>query len=208
MAVSIEIRVEGKAGAFLAKLHEQLGGAGRKNLEESAAKSVAALVQKHLFALGNDRHDTAKKLGAKPTNVIGSTAENVSVRQDDNTTAVVVPHRMFRRAFQNVTIAPRIAKALAIPVAGAAYDKAPRSFSDLFIWKRKRGTDGDDDSGNAFLARRNGDALQLLYLLYKGRITQKQDRSLLPDADELAQAAKSGISAEIRRIRARNGGAA
>ena len=211
MAVSIETRMEGKAGEFLAKLHEQLGDAGRKKIDESAAKSVAALVQKHLFALGNDRHDTAKKLGAQPTNVIGRTAENVSVRQDDNTTAVVVPHPMFRRAFRDVTIAPRTAKALAIPVAGEAYDKAPRSFAELFVWSRKRKTDGQDDKGAAFLARRKGDALQLMYLLRKGRIEQKQDRSLLPGDAEMAKAAKSGISALVRRIIAKSkqsGGAA
>lgn len=203
MAVSIETRVEGKAGEFLTKLHEQLGDAGRKKMEEAAAKSVAALVQKHLFALGNDRHDTAKKLGAQPTNIIGRTAEGISVRQDGPDTFVVVPHRMFRRAFQNVEIAPRTAKALAIPVAGEAYDKAPRSFSDLFVWKSKK--------GNKFLARRNADALQLMYLLRQERLTQKQDRSLLPTDDELAKAGKSGVSALIRRILAKSrkeGGAA
>lgn len=208
MPVTIETRMEGKAGEFLAKLQEQLGDAGRKKIDESAAKSVAALVRNHLFALGTDRHDTAKKLGAQPTNIIGRTAEGVSVRQDGPDTFVVVPHRMFRRAFQNVEIAPRTAKALAIPVAGEAYDKAPRSFSDLFVWSRKRGTDGEDDKGAAFLARRKGNALQLMYLLRQGRIRQKQDPTLLPTRDEQSQAAKSGIDALIRRILARKGGAA
>ena len=208
MPVTIETRMEGKAGEFLAWLQAQLGDAGRKRLDGAAAKSVAALVQRHLARLGGERHATAEKFGVTPTNIIRRTAENVSVRQDDNTTAVVVPHRMFRRAFGDVTIAPRTAKALAIPVAGEAYDKAPRSFAELFVWSRKRKTDGQDDKGAAFLARRKGDALQLMYLLRKGRIEQKQDRSLLPGDDEMAKAAKSGISAEIRRILARKGGAA
>lgn len=208
MPVTIETRMEGKTGEFLAKLHEELGDAGRKKIDEAAAKSVAALVRNHLFALGTDRHDTAKKLGAQPTNIIGRTAKGVSVRQDGPDTFVVVPHRMFRRAFQNVEIAPRTAKALAIPVAGEAYDKAPRSFSDLFVWSRKRGTEGEDDKGAAFLARRKGDALQLMYLLRQGRIRQKQDPTLLPTRDEQSQAAKSGIDALIRRILSRKGGAA
>ncbi len=211
MAISIETRVEGKAGEFLTRFQSQFGEAGRRKIEASAAKSVAALVQRHLFRLHSERHATAKKLGATPTNVIGSTAENVSVRQNDNTTAVVIPHRMFRRAFGDVTIAPRTAKALAIPVAAEAYDKAPRSFSDLFVWSRKRKTEGKDDKGAAFLARRNGDALQLMYILRRGRLTQKQDRSLLPTDDELAKAGKSGVSALIQRILAKSrkeGGAA
>lgn len=208
MAVGIHIQIDGKAGELLAHFQSELGDAGRKKMYASAARSVAALVQRHLFALDQERHATAEKLGVKPTNIIGRTAEGVSVRQDGPDTFVVVPHRMFRRAFQNVEIAPRTAKALAIPVAGEAYDKAPRSFSDLFVWSRKRGTDGEDDKGAAFLARRKGDALQLMYLLRQGRIRQKQDRSLLPGDEEMSKAAKSGISAEIRRILARKGGAA
>lgn len=209
MAASIETRMEGKAGEFLERLQAQLGEAGRRKMEAAAAKSVAALVQRHLFRLGQERHATAQKLGATPTNVIGRTAEGVSVRQDGADTFVVVPHPMFRRAFRNVEIAPRTAKALAIPVAGEAYDKAPRSFAELFVWSRKRGTEGKDDKGAAFLARRKGDALQLMYLLRKGRIKQKQDPSLLPDGDAQAKAAKSGLSALIRRIVAqRKGGAA
>lgn len=211
MAVRIETKMEVKAGEFQAKLQEQLGDAGRKKLDGAAAKSVADLVRRHLSVLVQERHETAKKLGATPTNIIGRTAEGVSVRQEDADTFVVVPHKMFRRAFQDVTIAPRNAKALAIPVAGEAYDKAPRSFAELFVWSRKRKTNGPDDKGAAFLARRKGDALQLLFLLWRGRLTQEQDRSLLPADDELAKAAKRGISAEIQRIRAKSrkeGGAA
>lgn len=211
MAVLIETRMEGKTGEFLARLQTQLGQAGRKKLEEAAAKSVAALVRRHLSALGVNRHATAKRLDAQPTNIIGRTAEAVSVRQNGPDTFVAVPHPMFRRAFRDVSIAPRTAKALAIPVAGEAYDKAPRSFADLFVWSRKRKTDGPDDKGAAFLARRKGDALQLMYLLRRGRVEQKQDRSLLPSDEELSKAAKSGISALVRRIVAKNrqsGGAA
>lgn len=204
MAVRIETKMEGKAGEFLARLQAQLGDAGRKKLDGAAAKSVASLVRRHLSALGQNRHATAKKLGATPTNIIGRTAEDVSARQEDADTFVVVPHPMFWRAFRDVEIAPRNAKALAIPVAGEAYDKAPRSFADLFVWSRKRKTNGPDDKGAAFLARRKGDALQLLFLLWRGRLTQEQDRSLLPSDEELAKAAKSGIAAEIRRIRAKS----
>lgn len=196
MSVGIHIRIDGTAGELLDRLLAQLGDAGKRTMEEAAAKSVAAMVRKHLFALGNTRHATAGKLGAAPTNVIGRTAENVAVRQGDGGTEVVVPHPLFWRAFGDVAIRPKNAKALAIPVSGAAYDKAPRSFTDLFVWKSKK--------GNKFLARRNGERLSLLYLLKDG-VTQRKDPSLLPTMDELSEAGKQGIAGLIHRIIARQG---
>ena len=208
MTVRIETKLEGKAAEYLARLQARLGEKSRKTLDGAAAKSVAALVTRHLARLGNERHATAQKFGAKPTNIIKRKAEEVSVRQDAGGTFVVVPHPLFRRAFRDVEIAPRTAKALAIPVAGEAYDKAPRSFAELFVWKRKKGAEGKDDKGAAFLARKKGDALQLLYLLRQGRIKQTQDPTLLPEAEEQAKAARSGLSALIRRIAAQGKGGA
>lgn len=200
MQTTIEFNIEDKATPFLAKLLDRLGDAGRRKLEEQAAGRIVAAIRSHLFDLGNRRHATADSLGARPTNIIGRTAEGVSQRVGPDGVEVVIPHPLFRRAFRDVEIAPRNAKALAIPMSAAAYDKAPRSFSDLFVWKRKKGADGAADTGNAFLARKNGDTLQLLYLLYKGRITQQQDRSLLPDDATLAAEGKKGISDYIADI--------
>jgi hypothetical protein len=199
MSVGLDIKLEGKAGEYLAQLLARLGSAGRRTLEGAAARSVADSVRRYLFALGTSRHTTARRLGATPTNVIGRTAENVAVRQGGEGTEVVVPHPMFRRAYRDILIRPQRAKALAIPVSGEAYDKAPRSFADLFVWKSKK--------GNKFLARRNGKRLTLVYLLKEG-VTQPKDPSLLPTTAELSAAAKRGLAAMIRRIATRQGGAA
>lgn len=199
MSVALDVKIEGKAGEYLAQLMARLGTAERRRLEGSAARSVADTVRRHLAALGTSRHTTARRLGATPTNVIARTAENVAVRQGGEGTEVVVPHPMFRRAFRNIAIRPQRAKALAIPVSGEAYDKAPRSFADLFVWKSKK--------GNKFLARRNGKRLTLVYLLKEG-VNQPKDPSLLPTTAELTAAAKRGLADMIRRIAARQGGAA
>lgn len=209
MTVRIETKIEGRAAEFLARLQAQLGEAGRKKLEAAAAKPVAALVQRHLFALGQERHATAKGLGATPSNVIGRTAEGVAVRRKEGGTFVAIPHPLFRRAVRDVEIAPRTAKALAIPVAAAAYDKAPRSFAELFVWRKDR---TKDDKGAAFLARTKGKGknqkLELLFLLHRGRILQKRDPSLLPTGEDMAKAGRSGLRELVRRILARKGGAA
>lgn len=199
MSMNLDIKLEGKAGEYLAKLLARLGAAGRRTLEGAAARPVADAVRRHLFALGTSRHATAQKLGATPTNIIGRTAENVAVRQGGEGTQVVVPHPMFRRAYHDIVIRPVRAKALAIPVSGEAYGKAPRSFANLFVWKSKK--------GNKFLARRDGKELSLVYLL-KEAVSQPKDPSLLPTEAELWSAAKRGLAAEIRRIAARQGGAA
>lgn len=196
MAVGIAIKMDGKAGELLELLLERLGETGRRELERAAAKSVADTVRRHLFALGGSRHATAGKLGAAPTNVIGRTAENVAVRQDGGGTEVVVPHPLFWRAFGDVSIRPKKAKALAIPVSAAAYDKSPRSFADLFVWKSKKG--GKDDKGAAFLARLKGKKLELMYLLRRGSVTQPKDPSLLPTTDDLTAAGKRGVEELIR----------
>lgn len=199
MSVALDVKIEGKAGEYLAQLMARLGTAERRRLEGSAARSVADTVRRHLAALGTSRHATARRLGATPTNVIARTAENVAVRQGGEGTEVVVPHPMFRRAFRNIAIRPQRAKALAIPVSGEAYDKAPRSFADLFVWKSKK--------GNKFLARRDGQRLSLVYLL-KDAVTQPKDPTLLPTTAELSAAAKRGLADMIRRIASRQGGAA
>lgn len=208
MSVGLDIKLEGTAGEYLAKLLARLGAAGRRTLEGAAARPVADAVRRHLFALGTSRHATARKLGATPTNIIGRTAENVAVRQGGEGTQVVVPHPMFRRAYHDIVIRPVRAKALAIPVSGEAYDKAPRSFAGLFVWKVSRGEAGDGDKGAAYLARRSGEKLELMYMLRRGSLTQPKDPTLLPTTAELSAAAKRGLADMIRRIASRQGGAA
>lgn len=191
----VEVKSEDRATPLLEQLTRQLGEAWRGKIAAAAARGVQDTVRTHLSGLGTGRHATAEKLGAHPTNAIRRAAEGMSVRQEGATAAVVIPSPIFWRAFRDVQIEPRNAKALAIPVAAAAYDKAPRSFPDLFVWSRHRKTDGPDDKGAAFLARRKGEGLQLLYLLWRGRIVQRQDRSLLPDDAQLADAGRKGVSA-------------
>lgn len=198
---TIEVKAEDMATPLLEQLARRLGDDGRGKIAAAAAGEVKAAVQSHLFALGEWRHATAEKLGAHPTDIAGRVAEGVTVRQEGAEAAVVVPHPMFRRAFGDTAIAPRNAKSLAIPVAAASYGKAPRSFANLFVWKSKK--------GNKFLARRKGKekGLQLLYLLWRDRIVQRQDRSLLPDDAQLAAAGRKGASALLEDILARRAAA-
>lgn len=198
-------QIEYKPTPVLARIAAALDAAGRRKLEMEGARHAARAVQKWLLALSATRHATAERLGATPTEIIGRTRSGVKPEERDGAAVVVVPHPLFRRAFQDVAIAPDKQEALAIPVHKAAYGKSAKSFGKdyFFIWRRKKGTDGPKDKGAAFLARSEGKRpakLVLYYLLYRGTITQKQDPTLLPPMEQTAQAARKGIDALLRLI--------
>ena len=195
-------QVEYKPTPILAKIAERLNDKGRHALEKAGARAASVSVQKWLRALAQTRHATARALGATPTQIIGRTASGVKAEARDGAAVVVVPHPLFRRAFQDVAIAPQKAEALAIPVLKAAYGKSPRSFGNdhFFVWKKDKKGGG---KGAAFLARSEGKRpakLVLYYLLYRGTITQKQDETLLPPMEETAEAARTGVAEALQTI--------
>lgn len=199
------IRIEYRPTPILSRIAAALDAAGRRKLEMEGAREASRAVRKWLLALSATRHATARELGATPTQVIGRTRSGVKPEERDGAAVVVVPHPLFRRAFQDVQIAPDKQEALAIPVLKAAYGKSPKSFDSdhFFIWRRQKGTDGAKDKGAAFLARSEGKRpakLVLYYLLYRGTITQKQDPSLLPPMEQTAEAARKGVKRALRRI--------
>lgn len=208
--MAVTFKVEYKPTPVLDRLIASLGPEDRKKLDKAGAKSVVRNVHRYLRDLSGSRHKTANELGAAPTNVIGRTAAVVHAEEREDGCYVVVPHPLFRRAFRDVEIAPRTARALAIPVNKASYGKPPRSMSGLFIWSRRR-KDGPADKGSAFLARSVGRGktkrLELLYLLYRGRVLQRQDPTLLPSAGETGAAAMQGITrllnSKLRSVKAK-----
>ena len=83
------------------------------------------------------------------------------------------------RAYKDIDIYPKIAKALTIPMHQAAYGKSARSFDDLFVVKK---------NDKAFLAQGLADgSLQFMYLLCK-HVHQNRDSSILPSDDTYAKA--------------------
>lgn len=198
--MAVTFQVEYKPTPVLDRLLRSMSEEARAKLAEAGAAEAAKTTQKYLRTLAGSRHATAGKLGAAPTQVIGRAAAGTTSRGD----CVVVPHPLFRRAFGDVTIAPRTARALAIPMHRDAYGRGPRTMSGLFVWSRKRKTLGPADKGTAFLARARGKGknahLELIYLLYRGRILQRQDRTLLPSDEETAAAAMKGISTRLNSI--------
>ena len=202
MAVSVAI--EYKPTPVLDRILAKMGPEGRKKLEAAGAENAAATTRSWLLRLARDRHASAQALGATPTGIVRRVATETRWEERQGSNYVVVPHPMFRRAFRDVTVEPQKAGALAIPMAKESYGRLPRTMGELFVWRRKKGADGRDDKGAAFLARTKGKGknqrLELLFLLYRGRILQKQDPSLLPEPATMAQAAMKGVARRLQAV--------
>lgn len=199
--MGVTVAIEYKPTPVLDRLLSHLGEQGRKTLEAAGAENAAATTRSWLLQLAADRHRTAEKLEARPTGIIRRTAVDTRAEERDGAQVVVVPHPLFRRAFRDVEIAPRSAQALAIPVAKASYGRLPRTMGEMFVWRKDR---TKEDKGTAFLARTKGKGknqkLELLFLLYRGRISQKQDPSLLPGKATLGEAAMKGVKRRLGAI--------
>lgn len=198
--VDIRFIFQETAIRHLRKIQNAFSEKGLKQISRRAALPVQKQVRDHIGKLAGSRHSTAERLGAKPSNVLNRVHSGVHITDiDDGFAAVSIPHKMFRRAFRDIEITPDNAKALAIPIHAAAYNKAPLTFSELFVWRNKKNGGGNV----AFLARNVGKGskkrLELLYVL-KSSVRQKQDRSMLPDDASLQETARQGVSEYLAAI--------
>lgn len=164
-----------------------LGGAGRTEILRASGTEVQRVTVDYIARLAATRHETASRLGAAPTNHFAQAAEKVAspaaLEADADAATLTISHPGFSRAFRNVVIAPRSAKALAIPVHAISYGKRAAELWDrlsLFIPKGKR-----------VIAATLGGVVTPLYILCKS-VTQKQDRTLLPADEEFRAAAALG----------------
>jgi len=177
-----------KLGNWISKV----GGAGRRLLFSAAANAVSILVRAHLSRLGSWKHATADRLHAAPTGFLQKAARGTVHTAHENYGEVVIPAPL-GRAFHDVEIRPREARALTLPASAEAYGKRAGTLAALGwkIWRPK---------GKDFLMGSiHGEDPKVLYWL-KQSVRQKQDRELLPSDTKIQVAASGAIMAEIRRI--------
>lgn len=92
------------------------------------------------------------------------------------------------RAYHDVTIKPRLRKALTIPMHRSSYGKRAADFTDLFVMKKK--------NGKSFLVQSKGGNLVFLFYLAKSAF-QKQDTRLMPSDETLADNVSSRVFAYL-----------
>lgn len=139
-------------------------------LKQKSGKTIGAAmlwnVKNHFKTIypGSTHYSPDKVLNGKSKNNVGE---------------IIVDVPGVTRAYHDITIKPKRAKALTIPIHRSAYGFKAKHFTDLFAIKRK--------DGKSFLARSLADgSLVFMYVLAKSAF-QKQDKRLMPSDETLAE---------------------
>lgn len=171
---------------------------GRRQLFSVAANAVRILVRSHLFRIAPRHHISAHRLGATPTGHIEKGARATQFTASTNGAEVIIPIAGLSRAFRPLTITPRTANALTLPVSSHSYGKR---VGDLRTngWNIFRPKGKDTLWGKL----QDEDDAVPLYVLKK-RVQLKQDRSLLPSDAELGGTASKAMLDYIRRTTRRS----
>lgn len=182
----------GGGAAFLERLFAGLQDPAKKQgVNRAIATRMEQLSREYLRREAPGRHDTAQRLGARPTGHLEKAAQRFESRATAEAAIVSFPRNTgLSRAFHRLHIEPRPPrKYLTIPVHPEAYGRRAREFDELFALNV-------GPRGTLVLARRleGRGILETMYVLVKSA-TIKQDRTLLPSDQQYAQAALGGVKA-------------
>lgn len=169
---------------------------GRRLLFSVAANAVRILVRNHLSRIAPRHHISAHRLGATPTGHIEKGARATHFTVSSDSAEVIIPIAGLSRAFRPLTITPRTANALTLPVSSHSYGKRVGELR-ANGWNIFRPKGKDTLWGKL----QDEDDAVPLYVLKK-RVQLKQDRSLLPSDAELGGTASKAI---LRYLAAFNG---
>lgn len=196
MSLAIDIAVNDQATPILAELHRELSN--RTSLHKYIGAAAESGTRLYIRKAAETRHTTAAKLKAVPTGYLTKRAELVEGSGNADNAQVTVIGAMFRRVFGPVTIRPREAKMLTIPIRAESYGKRAGEFKDLFVYRSKQ--------GRAFLARQGAQKgrLEFLFLL-KSVAVLPQDRGLIPSDEQFAQLAELGARGYLRKWQREHG---
>lgn len=177
---------------------------GRRQLFHAMADSVTELVRNHLSRIAPRHHISAHRLGATPTGHMEEGARATHFTASTDSAEVIIPIAGLSRAFKPLTITPKNAAALTIPISRQAYGKRVGELRSngwkIFPLKDVgvlMGTPPRSDGKSA-----DSGAIPL-YVLHK-RVRLKQDRSLLPSDAELGGTASKAMLDYIRRTTRRS----
>lgn len=180
----LDARLKESLGALQPSAHDQVSHAG--------AYALMVLVKRHVAKYARVHHDTANKLGAMPTGHIEKGAAAITCTGDE----VAIPIPGFQRVFHPLTIEPRRANALTIPINPVSYGKrAGRLASEGWHIFRL----GKSRDGVLMGALGDEEPIALYKLARKTRV--KQDRTMLPTDEEMERAAAQGAFRALMRRR-------
>lgn len=178
-----------------------VGPAGKAKLTEAGAYSLYVAVMRHVYAYARTHHASAHRLGAQPTGHMEDAVDSISYGPDGNGTAsVTIPIPGFSRVFGDVTITPKNAKALTLPINSISYGRRAGEMRHLGFTLFKFGKKEGGQNGVLYGYRDGDDHIEPLYAL-KGRVRLRQDRTMLPGDKEMSAAAQDGMMDAIEAAR-------
>lgn len=184
-----------KATPVLALLKKNLED--RSELNARLAENAKVNTRRWIRAAAQSRHTMANELGATPTGYLEKRARDVDSESSKATARVIIKGAIFARVFGSVTILPKRAKMLTVPISKDSYGKRAADFDNLFFKFSKK-------AGKSFLVRKVGRRIQPLFMLLKSAVLP-QDVGLLPGDKEYAQWAEAVATKYIRDLLASGG---
>ena len=182
------------------RFHELQATMTPATASSAAAEVLATRVQRHVLRAAATRHRTASRLGATPTGHLSEGAANIRMEKDGGRAVVTVPIPGITRAFGDMHIRPRSAKALTIPINAVAYGvRAPELAARgwrLFTLPAREGP-----GAGILFGRRAGAASALALYLLRESADVPQDRGLMPSDEEMGDALAYGVKMEVERTR-------
>jgi len=179
---------------FSRTLSSAFDATGRSHLFSVAAENLHRLVTSHILRIEPKHHKWANLLGAAPTRHFAFGVAASAFSHTPDAAVVTIPVPGFNRAFRDVAIYPKNWTHLTVPVSSHSYGHRAAELRRMG-WRIFRPKDHD-----ILMGYRKGEKATTLYALKKS-VTQRQDRSLLPQDAEMVETVKAAVRGEIERIR-------
>lgn len=179
MSVTIDLKRE-DIGPWLLRFQSRVT---KHLMARVAGEALYETVLDHMDEDVIRRHATANRLGATPTGHWENPETYVHLKDGGAASEVSITRPGIARAVRDVTIRPRVAQALALPLSALSYGKRPAE-AERDLGRRifrPKGT-------RVLVAERNdGKAWDVLYAL-SSAVFQKKDPTLLPSRSALEKA--------------------
>jgi hypothetical protein len=184
--MNLRISIKDGVSPRLASVMKMFSGSGLAAMHRADGVEMQRITVDHLAARPGNHWSVASEKVAQPA----------ALSADASGATLTIKHPGITRAFRTITIVPRESKALAIPISPIS-----KGFRAAELWDRMKLF---IPKGTRIIAANIGGQLTPLYVLCS-KVTQRQDRSLLPSDGEFQRAAVKGAMGYLGLVRAQGG---
>ena len=177
--------------------------AGRRLLFSAVGNAVSKLINDHLKRIAPSRHKTADRLGATPT---GHLEKRTSFSSNESEAVVLIPIPGISRAFKDISIRPKNAPYLTLPMSSVSYGKRAATVRGLGYMIFRPAAKGSHKTSEGkfseyqdiLMGSKDGETIPLYVL--KKRVDQRQASTLLPTKAEIGNTAARSMIQTIKHF--------